>query len=472
MSIYNFITLAKTSVDNYDYLKVDNSTTLNERKISVASLFPSVATTGSGGQDLFISITNKNQLNFKGITSADTKIGVTTAANNIVLTLLEAGIDLNNCSNVTSGFLKSIDFSSTVEGQNSVVNGGTGLSSLAKGSILYASAADVMSAATPSTNGNILVHNSTTGVPAWSALTAGTNLALDVSVAGTLKLNASFATATTILDMAAYNIDLHTNYISSDGSTNQGLRVTGPNAYIGAASGYFNTAKLNIAGGGIQFADTSSIITTTQTGSTAGKHITLEGGGSAAAAAGSVYITGGTASGNGAGGAVIITAGKDTSGTADGNIQLKTYTGSSATAGLTVSAEGQNVTANTGNFVVAGATKGLVHTGRTDVSQGTSATTSVSNNSSSGIITLHGAALASQAEVEFTFSNTSIQSDSVILMGIECAASGRTAGANIQVYFHTKATNSCKIVVVNVDDVATDADDVFKINYLVINNSI
>lgn len=471
MAIYNLVALAKTSVDNYDYIQADNSVNAKNQKITLNSLFPSMATTGTSSESLWISVTNKNQLNFKGLKSADTKLTVTTDTNNLLLTLVEANIDLNNCSNANAGFLTSLDFTSTITGQNPVVNGGTGLSTLAKGSILYASATDVIAAATPATNGHILVHNSTTGVPAWSALSAGTNLTLDVSSAGVLKLDAAYTTATAILDMANYNIDLGTAYLSADGATSQGIRVTGANAYIGASASYFNSAKLNIAGGGIEFADTSSITTTAQTGGTAGKTLTLQGGGSAAAAAGDVHITGGTATGNGAGGSIILQAGRDTSGTSDGDIQLKTYTAGVATPGLTVQAEGQNIVANTGSFVITSGTKGIVHTGRTDATQGTNATTAVVNNSSSGIITLYGAALASQAEVEFTFTNASIQDDSVIVMGLECAASGRTAGANIQVYFHTKAAGSCKIVVVNTDDEATDASDVFKINYLVINNA-
>ena len=123
-------------------------------------------------------------------------------------------------------------------------------------------------------------------------------------------------------------------------------------------------------------------------------------------------------------------------------------------------------------MIITAATDGIIHTNSGTVTQGTNATTTVEHDSTSGIITLYGAALASQAEVEFIFTNSTIQDDSVILTGLECAASGRTAGANIQVYFHTKASGSVKIVVVNTDDVSTDADDVFKINYLIINNSI
>ena len=88
----NYRTLTKTNTDNYDYLPVSNTVTLADRKISVSSLFASLATTGTSSESFWINITNKNQLNFKGIKSGDTDLlTVTTVSNNIVLTALEAG---------------------------------------------------------------------------------------------------------------------------------------------------------------------------------------------------------------------------------------------------------------------------------------------------------------------------------------------------------------------------------------------
>ena len=52
MAIYDLITLAKTSIDGNDYLQVDNAATFVERKVSMASLFPSLATTGSSSEAL------------------------------------------------------------------------------------------------------------------------------------------------------------------------------------------------------------------------------------------------------------------------------------------------------------------------------------------------------------------------------------------------------------------------------------
>ena len=107
------------------------------------------------------------------------------------------------------------------------------------------------------------------------------------------------------------------------------------------------------------------------------------------------------------------------------------------------------------------------------VTQITSATTAVTLNAQAGVITTFGAVLASAAEVEFTLTNSAIKgTDSVILTGIQCAASGRTGGANIAVYVHTIAAGSCKIVMVNTDDVSDDADDLWVIHFVVVNSNV
>ena len=137
--------LVKTSINDYDFLETANQVTNVINRLQISSLFASLATAGTGSESLFASVTNKNQLNFKGIKSGDTELlTVATTSNNIVLTALESGIDLNLCNNANSSFLKAVDFTGTIAGQNSVINGGTGLSTIAKGAILYASATDTL----------------------------------------------------------------------------------------------------------------------------------------------------------------------------------------------------------------------------------------------------------------------------------------------------------------------------------------
>ena len=136
MAISRLTTLAKTATTATQYVQIEDASTQLQYKFLIQSMFPSLSTTGVGGQDLFISVTNSNQLNFKGLISADTKMTVTTASNNLVLTLVESAINLANCDNSTAAFLTSLDFSQSVTGVNSVINGGTELSSIAEGSTL------------------------------------------------------------------------------------------------------------------------------------------------------------------------------------------------------------------------------------------------------------------------------------------------------------------------------------------------
>ena len=474
----NYSTLTKTNTDNYDYLPVSNTVTLVDKKISVSSLFASLVTTGTSSESFWISITNKNQLNFKGIKSGDTDLlTVTTVSNNIVLTALEAGIDLSLCNNTTSGFLAGMDFTGTVTGENSVLNGGTGLSAIAKGTMLYASAVNTISAtAVPSNNADILIYNSTTGIPAWTTIDAGDNITLDRTVAGVLTLDASLATMAAELDMNTYNINLDAaagaSWVTGAAGQDEGMTVDADGkVFIGEATptAAFVSA-LNIKGS-IEFTNTDAptIKPSTTASSAVGMAVTIEGGASAAAAAGNLNLTGGTASGNGAGGNVIITGGRDTSGSTDGTVQLKTYTAGTATAGLTVAAEGQNVTVDTGNLVITAAAKGIIHTGSGTVTQDTNHTTAVTLNTTSGVITLAAVALAATTNAEFTVTNSTVQADSVILVTMQ--DENTVDNKQLACAIHTVAGGSFKISIINPHSASATSATASKIHFLVINNS-
>lgn len=463
-------TLTKTDINSNDIFRVTNKATGKKRKLAVETMMPSLATSGVSSEQLYVSITNKNQLNFKGIKSGDTGLlTVATTSNNIVLTVLEAGIDLSLCNNATSGFLTGVDFTGTVTGECGVTNGGTGLSTIAKGAILYADAADSISATTAmSTNGQLLIGNATNGYPSVATLTEGTNIDI-ANAAGAITISATLTTLTADLDCAGFDIDLHTGYLSADGSS-AGIRVTGNNSYFGASANYFDDDQLNLGNGGIRFGNTfaPTIKPNATTSSTAGKSVTIEGGASASAAAGNLNLTGGTASGNGAGGSVIVTAGRDTSGSSDGDIQLKTYTGGTATAGLTVAAEGQNVTVDTGNLVITEALKGIVHTGKVTPTQSTDHSTTVTANATSGVITLANVALNAAAEADFQVTNSTVTANSVILLTVQSpAASSATNNASMHAELDDVGSGTFNIRLTNPG--AGNTSGIYKIHFLVIN---
>ena len=469
-NIYSLKSLVKTSVDDYDYLETSNSVTKLSKKLQVSSLFASLATAGTSSETLYSSVSNKNQLNFKGIKSGDTGLlTVTTASDNIVITALEAGIDLDLCNNATSGFLSSIDFTGSITGQNAVINGGTGLSTIAKGAMLYASATDTIAATgAMSTNGQLLIGNATTGIPTLATLTGGTNVTV-TNTAGAISLAATLSTATANLDMDNYDIDLGTGWLSGNGS-HEGINIDSDGkVFIGEDTPTAVFAEALNVKGSIRFLNTDAptIKPTATSSSTAGLALTLESGSSASGAAGNLNLTAGTASGNAAGGSVIVTAGRDTSGSSDGDIQLKTYTGGTATAGLTVAAEGQNVTVDTGDLVITQATKGLVHTGAGTVTQETGHTTGVTINATSGRITLAAVALAAATNAEFTVTNSTVTANSIILLTVQ--DENTTNNAQLTAATHTIASGSFVISLHNPAATGSTSTTASKIHFLVIN---
>ena len=163
--------LTKTNVGLQDYFVVANSTTKKARRLQVQSMFATLVTKGTGSESLYSGITNNNQLNFKGIKSGDTGLlTVATTSDNIVLTVYESGIDLSLCNNATSGFLSSVDLSKATN-TLAVSKGGTGLSTVVKGTVLYGSDTDTIAGLSMTTNGQLLIGG--TDGPAVASLTDG-----------------------------------------------------------------------------------------------------------------------------------------------------------------------------------------------------------------------------------------------------------------------------------------------------------
>ena len=475
----NLTTLAKTSVVNTDYLLVTNSTSQNSKKISVSTLFPAFATSGASSEDIWISITNKNQLNFKGIKSGDTGVlTVATTDNNIVLTALEAGIDLSLCNNTTSGFSAGVDFTGVVTGENAVVNGGTGLATIAKGAILYANAADTIVATAAPTNGQILMGNATLGYPVLNTLTAGTGMTIAAG-AGTITLTASLTTMAGELDMSTYNVNLNTaagaSWISGAASQDEGLTVdVDGKVFIGeAAPTAFFESALNIKGSISFAADTPPTIKPKLRASSAGQKVTIEGGSASNSTGGDLDLKGGssTAGNHNAGDLNLYGGDEAGSGTA-GSIKNFVSNGSGAEVqSLTVTGgvAAPNVTVNAGNLIITTADKGIIHTNSGTVTQATNHTTGVTMNTTSGVIQLAAVALAAATNAEFTVTNSTVQADSVILITMQ--DENTVDNAQLSCAIHTVAGGSFKVSIFNAAATGATSTTASKIHFLVINNS-
>ena len=329
--VINWPVLTKANINTSYYLPVTG-----KKRIQLASLLPSLATAGAGAESLFVNITNGNQLNFKGIKSGDAGLlTVTTATNNVVLTVLEAGIDLSLCDNTTSAFLSSVNLATNVTGILPVINGGTGLSTIADGEFLYATGANTIGK-TGATNvdGQLFIGNSATGRASLATLIAGAGMTI-TNGAGTITLVASMASASSNIDMNGFNIDLDTaggqSWITGDG-TNEGITLNaGGQVFIGDNTPTLPALSSQLTLGGnatnaIAIGNTNNyknhtIDITNAVGST-GINLTVSGAnGSGANDGGSITLEAGASPGAGVGGAVNLISGYTSGGTV-GEIDL------------------------------------------------------------------------------------------------------------------------------------------------------
>lgn len=342
MEVSTFPILAKTDVTALHYLPV-----VGRHRFSLLSLFPSLATSGTGSEQLYVGITSKNQLNFKGIKSADTLLTVSTVSSNIVLTVNPGNIDLDDCDNSTAEFLKEADLTADVTGTLPVTNGGTGLATVAKGVILYASAADTIAASSAmDVNGCLLIGNNTTGLPTRATLTAGTNVSI-TNGAGSITIAASLTTLTAALDCTTYNINLNyassPSWLSGDGSAEGVLVDASGRVFIGDSTPTLPslTSQLTLGGAGstaltignVNHYTDRTIQVQNASGATDGINLSLYGanGGTGNRTGGALKLYAGTASGTGTAGNIELSGGDPgASGTA-GKVLVRNYIASTLT---------------------------------------------------------------------------------------------------------------------------------------------
>jgi hypothetical protein len=244
-TITSLTALAKASVTANDYLLVANGVTPSNNKFLLQDLFPIVNTLGTSSESLFVNITSKNTLNFKGIKSLNAILTVATASNNITLQVNEASINLANCNNTTAGFLTTVPLTTAVTGQLPIANGGTGTSSLGTNNFFYANNVGALASLAFGTNGQIVIGR--TGLaPVMANLTAGSNITI-TNGSGTISIAASIATLSNALNASTYNI-YGFGWLNGD-SGNRGIKVnTTGQTFIGSGSPTpFYSGDLNVA---------------------------------------------------------------------------------------------------------------------------------------------------------------------------------------------------------------------------------
>ncbi len=399
----------------------------------------------------------------------ESKSGVDTKGN-VVLAWDPASYELSNFSNATTGFLTTVNLATNTTGTLATTKGGTGLTSIAAGSVLVATASNTLGASTPSGDGKLLISNASTGFPAWATLTAGTNVTINES-AGGITINSNIGTISSTLDTSNNGIDIGTGWLSGDG-TNEGININSsgkvfiggatPNSYFTSDLNVKSTVSLGSASGDAVTSITAKACTTgsspslsvigsnaSGTGNKGGDIIVLPGSGDTNGNGGILYLNGGVKAGSGS----------------DGAVKLRT----GSTDALTVD-ENQDVTINAGSLIVTSATEGIVHTGSGTVTQATDHTTGVTINATSGVITLAAVALAAATNAEFTVTNSTVQADSVIILTVQ--DENTTNNAQLTACTHTIADGSFKISVFNPAATGATSATASKIHFLIINNSV
>jgi hypothetical protein len=267
-------------------------------------------------------------------------LGLATNLGNVEFSILPAGIDLNACDNSTSQFLKSVGLGSDVTGTLPVANGGTGLSTVAKGSVIYASALDTIAQTSPfNVDGQILIGNSVSGVPSLANIIAGANITV-TNGPGTIQIAANLGALSATLDTDIYNINLNaaagTSWITGNG-TSQGITVdatgrvfigdllpTLPSLTSQLTLGGASTTAVSI-GNQASYGD-RTIKVVDAPSSVNGADLLIDGaaGGTGNQNGGDIIIYAGGSSGTGIGGSAIIRGGYPGVGGTGGGLRLQT----------------------------------------------------------------------------------------------------------------------------------------------------
>ena len=151
----------------------------------------------------------------------------------------------------------------------------------------------------------------------------------------------------------------------------------------------------------------------------------------------------------------------------DADLQFYTTNGTTESKVLTLDADKDATFA--GNVVVTGAADGIIHTNTGTVTQGTNITTGVTLNTTSGVITTHATAINADENVQFTVTNSTCKSSSVILLTMQ--DENTVDHAQLVCATTDIGNGSFDITLANTDTDAASSATANKIHFLIINPS-
>lgn len=332
-TITSLSTLAKTSVSANDYLLIANSSVPTNYKFLASDFFPSMSTLGTSSEALFVSVTNKNTLNFKGIKSLNSLLTVATASNNITLQVNESLINLANCDNATAGFLSTVDLTTDVTGTLPVANGGTGATTLTSNSVVLGNGTSALTALGVASDGQLIIGR--TGLsPVLATLTAGTNVTV-TNGAGSISIAANLSTLAANLNAATYNIYGFT-WLSGD-NQNEGIAINSAGkVFVGSSTPTaFYTYDLNVNQSIALNGALAQRIELTSTSTPGSLSVAASSASVSNVNGGEIIIGGGGAAGTGNGGNATLIAGVTTGSGNGGNVILQPGSSTSGTGGKT-----------------------------------------------------------------------------------------------------------------------------------------
>lgn len=330
LPISSLTAIAKTSIGATHYLPLADGTAANY-KLLIQDLFPAMTTLGAASESLFVSVVNKNTLNFKGIKSVDSLLTVATASNNITLQVNPANINLALCNNATSLFITGpVSLTSGISGTLPVANGGTGLATLTANSLFIGNGTSALTALGVATNGQIPIGR--TGLsPVLATISAGTNVTV-TNGSGSITIAASLSTLTSALNGAGNNI-YGLGWLSGDGN-NEGIALNSSGqVFVGSSTpaSFFST-DLNVNNGISLNGSISQLITMGSSATPGNLNIQSATANVANLNGGGLSIAAGNASGTGAGGQGVLIGGSVSGGSGTGGLAM--LRGGSADSGV------------------------------------------------------------------------------------------------------------------------------------------